>query len=74
VLLCLPWFVSLHVAVIFTVFCRAVGHFLNFFYSCDGFASSFLQSFGCSAGFFGFGNVLANCVGFPFANVANVLN
>jgi hypothetical protein len=33
-----------------------------------------LQIFGCSAGFFGFGNVLANCVGFPFANVANVLN
>jgi hypothetical protein len=33
-----------------------------------------LQSFGCSVGFFGLGNVLANCGGFPFANVANVLN
>ena len=45
VLPCLPWFVGLFVAVIFIVFCRAVGHFLKFLFSCVAFASSF-KSFG----------------------------
>src|SRR5690554_1840083 len=40
VLPCLPWFVGLFVVVSLIVFCRAVGHFLKFLFSCVGFASS----------------------------------
>src|SRR5690606_5460624 len=40
VLPCLPWFVGLFVAAFFIVFCRALGHFLKFLFSCVGFASS----------------------------------
>ena len=43
VLPCLPWFVGLFVAVIFIVFCRAVGHFLKFLFSCVAFASSLTE-------------------------------
>ena len=40
VLPCLPWFIGLYVTTFFIVFCRAVGHFKNFFCFCVGFASS----------------------------------
>jgi len=39
-LLCLQWFVGLFVATFFIVISRAMGHFLNFFFSCFGFVSS----------------------------------
>ncbi|HNU59987.1 MAG TPA: hypothetical protein PKI08_08555, partial [Aquaticitalea sp.] len=54
VLPCLPWFVGLFVAVIFIVFCRAVGQQYS------------LPSFGLRVGFVRLGNVYGCSMAFKF--------
>jgi len=53
VLPCLPWFVSLFVAVFFIVFCRAVGHFLKFLFFlgwlCKLFDKALVCAWACGA-------------------------